>query len=249
MGEMQKSRKVKIKPVLLSVSIGVVVIFLFYLIFMNFLADKEKEAALSLWEIQKETLREKNVPKDAADSSAEIAVGSEGVEEVSNSYIGSYSGSGRDSKVNYNELTAEDFFPLKISIPKIDLEQISYEGADPQTLKKGPGHIKETPLPGSVGRCTISGHRTTYGAPFKKIDRLENGDLIYLETIKGELFIYAVTGLEIVKPKDVYILEGTDKKELLLTSCYPEYSAAERIILISELINIYPLELASAENK
>jgi len=47
----------------------------------------------------------------------------------------------------------------------------------------------------------------------------------------------------------VYILEGTDKRELLLTSCYPEYSAVERIILISELLNIYPLELVSAKNK
>lgn len=249
MEEMQKYRKIKIKKVLVTVAIGAVVIFLFYLIFINFLADKEKETALFLWEIQKETLKEDNVPKDAADSSAEIAVGSEGVEEVSNSYIGSYSASGRDSKVNYNELTAEDFFPLKISIPKIDLEQISYEGAGPQTLKEGPGHIAETPLPEDVGRCTISGHRTTYGSPFNRIDELESGDLIYLETIKGELFAYAVTGSEIVNPEDVCILEGSYKKELLFTTCYPEYFGAQRLIIIAELLNLYPLELGYPENK
>ncbi|GAG62694.1 unnamed protein product, partial [marine sediment metagenome] len=145
--------------------------------------------------------------------------------------------------VDYKDLTAEDFFPLKIRIPKIDLEWIVNEGSDRQTLKEGPGHIIETPLPGDLGRCTFSGHRTTYGAPFNKIDKLEDGDLIYLETIKGELFIYAVTELEIIDPRDVYILEGSDKRELLLTSCYPEYSAAERVILIAELVNIYPLGL------
>lgn len=246
---MQKYRKVKIKLVLLSISIGVVIIFLFYLIFINFLADKEKEAALSLWENQKKASLEENIPETTEDSYAATAVDNESMEEVSGSYSSSYIGTVREDKIDYSKLTAEDFFPLKISIPKVDLELITYEGADPQTLKKGPGHIEETPLPGSVGRCTISGHRTTYGSPFKRIDELENGDLIYLETIKGELFIYAVTGLEIVKPKDVYILEGTDKKELLLTSCYPEYSATERIILISELVNTYSLELASTENK
>ena len=150
-------------------------------------------------------------------------------------------------EADYSILTAEDFFPSMIKIPKIGLKLIVNEGADTQTLKQGPGHIPETPLPGDTGRCTISGHRTTYGSPFRKIDELEDGDLIYLETVKGEIFIYVVMGQEIVKPKDVYILEGTDKRELLLTSCYPEYSAVERIILISELINIYPLELVSGK--
>ncbi|GAH56765.1 unnamed protein product, partial [marine sediment metagenome] len=72
---------------------------------------------------------------------------------------------------------------------------------------------------------------------FNKIDELVKGDLIYLETIKGKVLTYAVTELEVVDPRDVYILEGSDKKELVLTSCYPEYSAAERIILIAELVN------------
>ncbi len=152
-------------------------------------------------------------------------------------------------EIDYSILTAEDFFPLDIIIPKIGLKLIVNEGADTQTLKQGPGHISETPLPGDIGRCTISGHRTTYGSPFKKIGSLEDGDFIYLEAVKGEIFIYVVTGQEIVRPEDVYILEGTDKRELLLTSCHPEYSADERIIIISELINIYPLEAAAENNR
>jgi LPXTG-site transpeptidase (sortase) family protein len=147
------------------------------------------------------------------------------------------------------EVAAEDFFPLKMIIPAVEMEFIVNEGADRQTLKSGPGHIPETPLPGDIGRCTLSGHMTTYGAPFNKIGSLEEGDLIYLETIGMGTFIYAVTGLEVVKPKDVYILESTGKKELLLTSCHPEYSAAERIILIAELINIYQLDIASVINQ
>jgi LPXTG-site transpeptidase (sortase) family protein len=246
---MQEYKKIKIKKFLVTIAIGAVVIFLFYLIFINFLADKGKEAAMSLWENQKETLLEENVAGTTEDSSAASAVDNESMEEVSDSYSGSYISTVREDKIDYSKLGAEDFFPLKISIPKISLELISYEGADPRTLKEGPGHIAETPLPGDAGRCTISGHRTTYGSPFNRIDELESGDLIYLETIKGELFTYAVTGSEIVNPEDVYILEGSYKKELLFTTCYPEYSGAQRLIIIAELMNLYPLELDILKNK
>jgi sortase A len=139
-------------------------------------------------------------------------------------------------------LTAEDMFPLKLTIPKIEVEWITNEGADVPTLKKGPGHIPETPLPGEEGRCTISGHRTTYGAPFNRIDELAEGDLIYLEILNNLKFTYKVTGVEIVAPTYVEILNGTNKKELLLTTCFPEYSARERMVVIAELINIYAFD-------
>lgn len=252
-----KYKKIRIIKIIIFVIAGTGLLFLLYPSFINTIVGAKQANILSEWEAQKENLSKEGMEQAESVESSEVAPENttEGENQKSEGIIGKSGSSSVDSAkidkeiVNYKDLTAEDFFPLKIRIPKIDLEWIVNEGSDTKTLKQGLGHIIDTPLPGDTGRCTISGHRTTYGAPFKKIDRLEKGDLIYLETIKGELFIYTVTRLEIVKPKDVYILEGTDKKELLLTSCYPEYSAAERIILISELINIYPLELASAENK
>ncbi|MHB1346625.1 MAG: sortase [Candidatus Humimicrobiaceae bacterium] len=139
--------------------------------------------------------------------------------------------------------SATDIFPAKLTIPKINIEWITDEGSDIPDLKKGPGHIPQTPLPGEEGRSTLSGHRTTYGAPFNRIDELVKGDLIYLEALNGNKYFYRVTSFQIVKPTFVEILEGTDKKELLLTTCFPEYSARERLIIIAELINIFPLDL------
>lgn len=150
------------------------------------------------------------------------------------------------TKVKSNEIIqykTADIFPAKLTIPKIEVEWIAIEGADVPTLKKGPGHIPETPLPGEQGRCTLSGHRTTYGAPFNRIDELKKGDLIYLEALNGNQYVYKVTSFQIVKPTYVEILNGTDKKELLLTTCYPEYSAKERLVVISELINIFPIDI------
>ncbi len=142
-----------------------------------------------------------------------------------------------------DEISVENFFPLKITIPKIEVEWIVNEGTDLKTLKKGPGHIIETVLPGETGRCVISGHRTTYGAPFYKVDLLEIGDFIYLETKNGFLFTYSVTGTQVVRPEDVYILKGTNKKELLLTACEPKFSGAKRIVIFAELLEIFPLEM------
>jgi len=235
-----KKRKVstlkvtKIIKIITFVFIGAGILFLLYPTITNIISDVKKAGTLSEWEAQKEASSEEEaVTEDMtteSDTEGDAALEDEVLVDDT-----------KEEAVDYSVLTADDFFPLKIIIPKIDLEWIVNEGSDRQTLYEGPGHIIDTPLPGDVGRCTFSGHRTTYGAPFNKIDDLMKGDLIYLETIKGEVLTYIVTSLEVVDPKDVYILEGSEKRELLLTSCYPEYSAAERIILISELVNIYPV--------
>lgn len=248
-----KSKKIKILIIATAVIAAAGVLFLLYPTFTNIVGRVRQAGALSEWEVKREAPPGEEIePAEAGEEEegAPAAAGEDDAGEDITSNIKEETENGEAGKeeINYSSLTAEDFFPLKIKIPKIELELIVNEGADTKTLKQGPGHIPETPLPGDTGRSAISGHRTTYGSPFRRIDSLEDGDLIYLETIKGELFIYAVTGLEIVKPQDVYILEGTAKRELLLTSCYPEYSAAERIILISELIEIYPLELVSGKN-
>lgn len=222
-------------------------LYLLYSSFADAIIRSRQADVLSEWEARSEAMPEgeaEPVVKDEEEDRAPAAAGEDFSGEDTAYDITRETESMEAGKEgpDCRTLTVEDFFPLKIIIPKIELEMIVNEGADTQTLKKGPGHISETPLPGDIGRCTISGHRTTYGSPFRKIGELEDGDFIYLETVEGEIFIYVVTGREIVRPKDVYILEGSDRRELLLTSCHPEYSADERIIIITELINIYPLE-------
>lgn len=252
-----KYKKIRIIKIIIFVVAGAGLLFLMYPSFINVIVGAKQANVLSEWESQKENLSKEEIEQTKSMESSEVESEntSEGENQKSEGIIGkSGSLSVNSAKIgneiaNYKDLTAEDFFPLKIRIPKIDLEWIVNEGSDPQTLKEGPGHITETPLPGDDGRSTISGHRTTYGSPFNRIDELESGDLIYLETIKGELFTYAITSSEVVNPEDVYILEGSYKKELLLTTCYPEYSGAQRLIMIAELMNLYPLEPAFVENK
>ena len=244
-------KKIRLLKAALFVSISLGVILILYPVYTNFIAGSRETAVLSAWEDQKEEYFEEVEAEeeisDEADTGQTSQTGSEDIEgssdneEVTMEITGDIAG---EATLDYSGLTIEDFFPLKMSIPKIEVEAIVEEGTDASSLKNGPGYEALTPLPGDEGRCTISGHRTTYGAPFNRIDELENGDLIYLETINDELLTYIVTGMEIIRADDIWILEGTGRKELLLTTCHPKYSAARRLVIIAELLEIYPFEIA-----
>lgn len=123
----------------------------------------------------------------------------------------------------------------KMQIPAIDLEWLVFEGVDRTTLKKGPGHMPWTPLPGQPGNAVISGHRTTYGAPFFDVDRLKPGDEIIIETALGR-HVYEVREVFVVSPTDVWVTDPMRGAWLTLTTCNPKYSARERLIVQAELV-------------
>jgi sortase A len=122
----------------------------------------------------------------------------------------------------------------RIVIPAIGVDKIVVEGDSLAALKKGPGHYAGTPLPGQEGNAAIAGHRTTYGAPFHRLDELEPGDEITVTTEQGE-FTYEVSETLIVKPTQVDVLEDKGDNRLTLTACHPKYSARERIVVVSKL--------------
>jgi sortase A len=122
----------------------------------------------------------------------------------------------------------------RIVIPAIGVDKIVVEGVSRDELRKGPGHYPGTPLPGQSGNAAIAGHRTTYGAPFHRIDELSPGDEIELTTVQGS-FDYRVTGTRIVSPDDVEVISDQGDDRLTLTSCHPRYSDRERIVVTASL--------------
>lgn len=119
------------------------------------------------------------------------------------------------------------------------------EGVATDDLKKGPGHLPGTALPGEVGNLVISGHRTTYGAPFNKLDQVDPGDEIIIETATS-YFTYTMTSREIVKPSQYEVTFPVPherdakpvKKLITLTTCNPKYSAKQRLIVYGELARV-----------
>jgi sortase A len=122
----------------------------------------------------------------------------------------------------------------RIDIPSISVSEYVVEGTDVDSLRKGPGHYPETPLPGEPGTTAIAGHRTTYGAPFRRIDQLKHGDRILLDMPDGR-FVYRVQTTKIVDDQDLSVLDSVGYQRLVLSACHPLYSAAERIIAFARL--------------
>jgi sortase A len=122
----------------------------------------------------------------------------------------------------------------RVVIPRIGARFVFVSGTQSGDLRKGPGHYVDTALPGERGTVGIAGHRTTYLAPFRNINKLEAGDRIELAMPYGK-FTYTVAGTRIVSPRDVSVLRHRSGDWLVLTACHPLYSAAKRIVVSARL--------------
>jgi sortase A len=132
--------------------------------------------------------------------------------------------------------------PLAVlDIPKVRLDnKVVVEGVGREELRKGPGHVPSTVLPGQDGTFGVSGHRTTYGAPFYRLNELAKGDTITVVT-REAVYTYTVTRTAIVRPTDTQVLnnvtgpDGKPKATITLTTCHPRYSARQRLIVFGDL--------------
>ena len=122
----------------------------------------------------------------------------------------------------------------QIRIPKIGVTRYVVEGVGVADLKKAPGHYPTTPMPGQAGNAAIAGHRTTYGQPFYRLNELEPGDEIEVQTLQGS-FTYIVDGKQVVQPSQTEVLDQTEEARLTLTTCEPRYSARRRLVVTAVL--------------
>jgi sortase A len=125
----------------------------------------------------------------------------------------------------------------RIKIDRIGLDMVVVQGTDTASLQKGPGHYKNTPLPGQPGTVAIAGHRTTYLAPFRHIDRINPGDEIRVE-MPYAAFTYVMQRHQVVDPSEVGILRPVGFNQLVLTACHPPYSASHRYAVFAKLARI-----------
>jgi sortase A len=129
----------------------------------------------------------------------------------------------------------------RLTIPELDLDVVFVHGTRwAQDLSRGPGHYKETELPGLAKTAAIAGHRTTFGAWFRNIDDLERGDLVQLRLPYGT-FRYRVFTHEIVESDDWSIIRDRGFDTLVLSACHPLYSSEQRWVVYARLAEVKPL--------
>jgi LPXTG-site transpeptidase (sortase) family protein len=132
--------------------------------------------------------------------------------------------------------------PFRVEVPSIGLSEPVGEGASVENLRDGPMHYTGTALPGETSNCCIAGHRSTYGAPFRRLLDLRPGDEVILSAMGGGFRrSYRVAWVRAVDAADGRYLAPTETEALTLSTCHPFGLASERLML-----RAYPGAVGSA---
>lgn len=125
----------------------------------------------------------------------------------------------------------------RIELPTLGAGFDVVQGTTTADLEAGPGHYRTTVLPGQDGTVGLAGHRTTYLAPFRRLDRLDRGARVVLQMPYGR-FTYRVTRHALVDPSQSGVLRAPASGErLVLTTCDPVFSDARRLVVFARLVD------------
>jgi LPXTG-site transpeptidase (sortase) family protein len=111
------------------------------------------------------------------------------------SFFGSSQSSGASSSIFGNTTPTQPAAPTLVpdgapvavlSIPAISLRTVILQGTTSSVLEGGPGHLRDTPMPGQVGVSVILGRKAGYGGPFGGLASLVPGDSITVFTGQTE---------------------------------------------------------------
>lgn len=134
------------------------------------------------------------------------------------------------------------YYEFKISIPKIGLDSAStlvYSSRFEENL----AHLPGSALPGEKGNAFITGHSMLPNlAPkgtkafFAKLPEVKIGDDIIVDAL-GQRYIYKVSELKIVDPKDISVILPPDSngRYISLMTCVPPGFNTKRLVVVAKL--------------
>lgn len=118
-----------------------------------------------------------------------------------------------------------------LSIPSVDIKYPVMRGTSSDVLKKSLGYFENTALPGEKGNFAVAGHRnSSYAKFFNRLDEVEKGDEIIVETKNNE-YVYVVEKSFEVHETETYVLEQTSDATITLITCVNGFNPKYRIII------------------
>ncbi len=144
-----------------------------------------------------------------------------------------------------------------IIVPKLGINASVVASVNPlnpkeytEALKKGVAHAKTSYFPNQDGAVYLFSHSTNYewfvkdlNAIFYNLKNLEENDLIIV-FYKGKRYTYKYKSREIVPPTDTtYLLPVTGKRQLILQTCWPPGSYAQRLMIFADLVEEHGNEI------
>lgn len=131
---------------------------------------------------------------------------------------------------------------LRLVIPSLDQDVLVQNNVDTESLRSGPGLYEYSPLPApdTNANVSIAGHRDIEGAEFYYIDRLTDGDLMYL-VYQEKVYIYQYESTQIIQSDDWNPIACKDYPCLTLTSCDPIGTFINRIVVTGRLVDVWEM--------
>lgn len=130
---------------------------------------------------------------------------------------------------------ATDETPLRLIIPKINVDQTIVQGTDWEALKLGVGQVLNGATPNDpTANVVLAAHNDIYGEIFRHLDQLEVGDQFQIQT-RAKIYTYTVSGKEVVEPDAVWVMDSRGRPTVTLISCYPYQVNTKRIIIFADL--------------
>jgi len=121
-----------------------------------------------------------------------------------------------------------------LSIPAIGMHnEVVVQGTSPENLELGPGHLRDTPLPGESGVSVLYGRRATFGSPFGLVPRLSPGEKIIITTGQGT----SVYRVKLVGDSKERILISTAPNQLMLVTADSDLIPSHYIEVDASLVS------------
>ena len=121
-----------------------------------------------------------------------------------------------------------------VRIPRIGVDEVVVEGSTSGELRKGPGHVVGSSLPGQPGNAAIAGRRTFYGGPFRRLGSLRPGDEVAVTTGQGRA-TYRVASVAKVRAGDGSIFVDHGDNRLTLFTADSRVGASRRLVVTATL--------------
>ncbi|MFC5751761.1 sortase [Actinomadura rugatobispora] len=129
-----------------------------------------------------------------------------------------------------------------VQIPRLKLQQVIVEGADPGGTQAGPAHVAGTAGPGQPGNSVVAGRRHGFGAPFLRLTSLRPGDDIIVFTVQGQA-LYKVRSVARtnLSRRDVQAPSRDDRLTLITSASWAPWESGRAYVVVAAMSGLpYP---------
>ncbi|MEU6140211.1 sortase [Streptomyces sp. NPDC047081] len=123
-----------------------------------------------------------------------------------------------------------------VDIPRLGMSQVVMEGTDSSVLTDGPGHRRDTPMPGQAGTSVLMGRAAAYGGPFGRLGSLAEGDRFTVITGQGKA-TYQVIDVRRAGDQAPAPLAAGKGRLVLVTATGPRFMPAGVLRVDADLVS------------